>query len=92
MADPLNTRLKQLIVDTLRLEDTSANDIKDDDPLVGSGLDLDSIDSLELVVRLEREFGIKIASSEEAKQALGSVNSLASFIRERADPSRLQAK
>lgn len=90
MADPLNTRLKQLIVETLRLEDLSADDIKDEDPLVGAGLDLDSIDSLELVVRLEREFGIKIASSEEAKQALGSVNSLAGFIRERAEPSRLQ--
>lgn len=90
MADPLNTRLKQLIVETLRLEDLCAEDIKDEDPLVGSGLDLDSIDSLELVVRLEREFGIKIASSEEAKQALGSVNNLAGFIRERAEPSRLQ--
>ena len=46
------------------------------EPLVGGGLSLDSIDALELVVRLEREFGIKIASSEEARQALASVAAL----------------
>ena len=89
MPDPLNARLKQMIVETLRLEDITAQQIADDDPLIGSGLALDSIDALELVVQLEREFGIKISSSEESKQALASVASLAAFIRERADPGRL---
>ena len=89
MPDPLTASLKQLIVDTLRLEDTSAADIPDDEPLVGGGLSLDSIDALELVVRLEREFGIKIASSEEARQALASVAALTTYVRERGDPSRL---
>jgi acyl carrier protein len=91
MPDPLTARLKKLIVDTLRLEDVSPADIPDDEPLVGGGLSLDSIDALELVVTLEREFGIKIASSEEARGALKSVESLAAFIRERGDPSRLPA-
>jgi acyl carrier protein len=91
MPDPLTARLKQLIVETLRLEDVSPADIPDNEPLVGGGLSLDSIDALELVVTLEREFGIKIASSEEARRALASVASLAAFIRERGDPSRLPA-
>ncbi|HEY0945158.1 MAG TPA: phosphopantetheine-binding protein [Opitutaceae bacterium] len=91
MADPLTARLKQLIVETLRLEGVSPSDIQDTDPLIGSGLALDSIDALELVVRLEKEFGIKISSSEESRQALGSVASLAEFVRARADPARLPA-
>jgi acyl carrier protein len=91
MPDPLTARLKQLIVETLRLEDVSPADIPDNEPLVCGGLSLDSIDALELVVTLEREFGIKIASSEEAREALKSVEALAAFIRERGDPSRLPA-
>jgi acyl carrier protein len=91
MPDPLLARLKQLIVETLHLEDITPSDIPDDEPLVGGGLSLDSIDALELVVRLEKEYGIKISSSEEAKTALSSVGALASVIRQRADPSRIPA-
>jgi acyl carrier protein len=91
MPDPLTARLKQLIVETLRLEDIAPADIPDDEPLVGGGLSLDSIDALELVVSLEREFGIKIASSEEARQALVSVAALTAYIRLHGDPSRLPA-
>jgi len=89
MADPLTFRLKNIIVETLHLEGIKPEDIKDDEPLMGSGLALDSIDALELVVKLEKEFGIKIGSSEESRQALSSVTGLAAFIRQRADQSRL---
>jgi acyl carrier protein len=89
MSDPLKTRLKQLIVTTLKLEDVTPADLPDDEPLIGSGLNLDSIDALELVVTLEKEFGVKIASSEESRQALASIAHLAEFIRARADPARL---
>lgn len=89
MSDPLKIRLKQLIVATLKLEDVTPADLADDEPLIGSGLNLDSIDALELVVTLEKEFGVKIASSEESKQALASIAHLAEFIRARADPARL---
>jgi len=83
MTDPLISRLKHLIVDTLRLDGVTASDIDETAPLIGSGLALDSIDALELVVKIEKEFGIKIGSSEESRQALASVNSLANFIRAR---------
>jgi acyl carrier protein len=91
MADPLHDRLKNLIVETLKLDGVAPAGIKDDEPLIGAGLSLDSIDALELVVKIEKEFGIKISSSEESRQALASVASLAAFIRQRADPSRLPA-
>ncbi len=89
MSDPLIARLKSLIVDALKLEDITPQEIPDEEPLIGSGLNLDSIDALELVVRLEKEFGIKISNSEESRSALASVARLAEFVRRRADPARL---
>lgn len=91
MADPLYAKLKALIVETLRLEDVKPEEIPDDEPLMGAGLSLDSIDALELVVRIEKEFGLKITNAEESRSALASIKSLAAFIRERADPARLPA-
>ena len=82
MPDPLIVRLKALIVETLRLDDVRPGDIPDDEPLFGSPrFGLDSIDALELVVSLEKEFGVKIGSSEESRRALASVTALANFIR-----------
>jgi acyl carrier protein len=82
MPDPLIARLKSLIVDTLRLDDIRPEDIPDDEPLFGSSrFGLDSVDALELVVRLEKEFGIKISSSETSRKALSSVAGLAAYIR-----------
>jgi acyl carrier protein len=72
--------LKSMIVETLNLDDVEPNDIKDGESLFGSGLDLDSIDALELVVSLEKKYDIKIGSSEESKAALESVNTLADLI------------
>ena len=84
MSESLNARLKILIVQTLRLKDVKPEDILDDEPLFGmSRFDLDSIDALELVLRLEKDFGIKIGSSEESRQALATVATLADFIRGR---------
>jgi acyl carrier protein len=84
MSDLLNARLKILIVQTLRLKDVKPEEILDHEPLFGtSRFDLDSIDALELVLRLEKEFGIKIGSSEESRQALATVATLADFIRGR---------
>lgn len=89
MSDPLNAHLKTLIVETLKLEDIAPADIPDDEPLIGGGLSLDSIDALELVVKLEKEYGIKISSSEESRSALASVSALASYVRAHAPADRL---
>lgn len=82
MSDPLIARLKVLIIETLKLDDVRPEDIPDDEPLFGSPrFGLDSIDALELVLKLEKEFGIKIGSSEESRRALATVAGLAAFIR-----------
>lgn len=80
MSDILKRELKQLIIDTAEIPDARIEDIPDDEVLFGEGLDLDSIDALELVLQLEKRFGIKISSSEESKAALRTVNTLASYI------------
>ena len=82
MSDPLILRLKTLIIATLKLSDIKPADIPDEEPLIGSPrLGLDSIDALELVLAIEKQFGVKIGSSEESRKALASVNTLASYIR-----------
>lgn len=78
--DQLIQDLKELIVSALNLDDIAPEDIEDDQELFGAGLDLDSIDALELVVGLEKQYHIKIGSSEESKEALKSVSALADFI------------
>lgn len=85
MSAPLPLRLKTLIVTTLKLDDVRPEDIPDDEALIGSPrFGLDSIDALELVLAIEKEFGVKIGSSEESRQALGSVNTLAAYLRSHA--------
>ena len=76
----LHAELKQFIVRRLHLEQVDPGAIKDDAPLVGGGLDLDSIDLLELVVGLEKEYGVKIADVAEGRRILSSVASLAEYV------------
>lgn len=90
MQTPLRERdtviadLKELIVRTLRLEDVSPEDIVDSEPLFGEGLGLDSIDALELVVAIEREYQVEIPDAEVGRRAFASVNALADFILEKS--------
>jgi len=76
----LHSELKRFIVRRLRLAQVDPESIKDDAPLVGGGLDLDSIDLLELVVGLEKEYGLKIADVAEGRRILTSVRTLAVFV------------
>ena len=78
--EALKTKLKQQIIEQLNLEDISVADIKDDMPLFGEGLGLDSIDALELIVLLENNYNIKLTNPEEGKSVFNSVNSMAEYI------------
>jgi acyl carrier protein len=77
------TELKSKIIESLKLQDVSPDKIGDDDPLFGAGLGLDSIDALELVVMLEKNYGIVIKDIEEGRPAFRSVRALAEFINAR---------
>jgi acyl carrier protein len=72
--------LKTKIIESLRLQDVNPAQIEDDAPLFGTGLGLDSIDALELVVMLEKHYGIVIRDIEEGRPAFRSVRTLADFI------------
>jgi acyl carrier protein len=76
-------RIKRLIVESLHLEGMKPEMIEDDAPLFGEGLGLDSVDALELVVALEKEFGIKIKSQEIGREVFSSVATLSQFIEAR---------
>lgn len=72
--------LKVKIIEILNHEDVSVEDIKNDDPLFGDGLGLDSIDALELIVLLDKEYGIKITDPKEGKLIFQSVEVMADYI------------
>ena len=78
--DILMTELKTRIIETLRLEDISPDQIDTDAPIFGTGLGLDSIDALELIVMLENCYGIVIKDIEEGRPAFQSARTLAAFI------------
>lgn len=76
----LNTTLKQQIIESLNLQGMKPEDIDDNAALFGDGLGLDSIDSLELMVLLERNYGIKIEDAREGRNVLTSVQTMAEYI------------
>ncbi len=76
--------LKKLIIRALRLEDITPEEIVDSDPLFGEGLGLDSIDALELVVALEKEYGVVIPDAKVGRRVFASVDALAGFIMEQS--------
>lgn len=78
----LKRKLKEMIIEELQLEDITPDEIDDDAPLFGEGLDLDSLDAVELVVQLQVYFGVEIKNIEDGRPALQSINTLANFVRE----------
>ncbi len=78
----LTQELKEKIIEQLNLEDFSVEDIDDNDALFGDGLGLDSIDALELIVMLDKDYGIKLTDPEKGKEIFKSVAILANYIAE----------
>ncbi len=77
----LQEEIKQIIIDTLNLEEMTANDIETEMPLFGDGLGLDSIDALELGLAIKNRYGIVLSTEDEkTKQIFYSVKTLADFI------------
>jgi len=76
----LKQQLKKQIVSFLNLMQVKPEDIKDDEPLFGEGLGLDSIDSIELIVLLNREYGINIQDPKEGRKVLVDVNTMVDYI------------
>ena len=78
----LKEELKSKIIEVLNLEDVKPEDINDSAELFGSGLGLDSIDALELIVLLDKEYGIKLADPKKGKEIFESINTMAAYITE----------
>ena len=76
----LKLQLKKQIVEFLNLMQVKPEEIKDDEPLFGEGLGLDSIDSIELIVLLGREYGINIQDPKEGRKILVDINTMVAYI------------
>lgn len=78
----LKLELKEKIIENLNLEDIEISDIQDNDALFGDGLALDSIDALELIVMLDKDYGIKLSDPKKGKAIFESIDTMAKYITE----------
>ena len=78
--EDLKLELKNKIIEVLNLEDVAIEEIKDTDPLFGGGLGLDSIDALELIVLLDKDYGIKLSDPKKGKEIFQSIEVMAKYI------------
>mgnify|MGYP000914448348 CR=1 FL=1 len=76
----LTQELKARIISQLNLEDLTVEDLDDNTPLFGDGLGLDSIDALELIVMLDKSYGIKLSDPKEGRKVFETVQTMADFI------------
>ena len=76
----LKEELKTKIIEQLNLEDISVAEIGDDDSLFGDGLGLDSIDALELIVMLDKDYGIRLSDPKEGRKIFESIQVMADYI------------
>ena len=78
--EALKQELKEKIIAVLNLEDIAVADINDTDALFGDGLGLDSIDALELIVLLDKDYGIKLTDPKEGKNIFQSIDTMAAYV------------
>jgi acyl carrier protein len=81
-------QLKPIILKSLRITDLTPDDLRDDQPLLGGELEIDSIDILQLVLEIERHFGIKLVQANFNQKHLESVNALAAIIESKVAEAR----
>lgn len=81
-ADELKTEIKVLILETLKITDISPDDIKNDEPLFGTGntIGLDSIDAIEIIMVLQKKYDVRLDDQNLARVILTSINTIAEFI------------
>jgi acyl carrier protein len=84
----IKEQLKSIIFSSLRITDMSPQDLRDDQPLLGGELEIDSIDILQLVLEIERHFGIKLVQANFDQKSLESVNALAAIIESKVAEAR----
>ncbi len=83
MTQPLEQQIKELIIESLNLEDVRPEDIETDAPLFGEGLGLDSIDALELGLAVKKRFHVNLSGpTDDVKRHFASVAALAAFVRQ----------
>ena len=82
--EDLKLEIKKLIMATLAITDIDPNDVDDEKPLFGgdNALTLDSVDAIEIIMAIQRTYGIRIADQNLARQVISSINSIAGFIKE----------
>ena len=78
--EKLKQQLKEILVNELKIQGIAPEEIADTDPLFGEGLGLDSLDAVELVVIIQKNFNVQIADMDEGRKAFESINSLADYI------------
>lgn len=78
--EELTKELKEEIIEALNLEEMTPEDIDENDALFGDGLELDSIDALELIVLLDKKYGIKLANPAEGKAIFKSIATIADYV------------
>ena len=84
----IKEQLKPIILNSLRITDLRPEDLRDDQPLLGGELEIDSIDVLQLVLEIERHFGIKLVQGNFNQKHLESVNALAAVIESKVAEAR----
>jgi acyl carrier protein len=84
--------LKEMLIRTLRLEDITPQDIDDNAPLFKEGLGLDSLDALEIVIALEKDFNIFIPDEHVGREAFASISALASYVQIQSNRTEQESK
>jgi acyl carrier protein len=85
--EEIRSEMKHLLVDSLALEHVTADEIADDEILFGEGLGLDSLDAVEIVVLVQRNYGLEIVDEDEAREIFQSLDTLAHWIHDRLQAS-----